>query len=96
MADWNEFHQKPRAPQPPTFDPDFDTVCAIALSGGPGQRLLEALRERYIDRTENPLLPEAALRVRVTQAQFVRDLEIARDRGLDAQKRKAEAAKPTT
>jgi hypothetical protein len=34
--------------------------------------------------------------VRVTQQQFVRDLEAARDRGLAALKRKAEAASKTT
>jgi len=95
---WGEFDQgRARAGAgPASDDPDFDEVCALALTGAAGQNLLEALRFRHIDRPENPNAPEAVLRVRVTQQQFVRDLEAARDRGLEAIKRKAEAAKKST
>ena len=93
---WGEFEQSGPRTTPPSTDPDFDEICMRALTGAAGQQLLEALRAQYIDRNENPAAPEAVLRVRVTQQQFVRDLENARDRGIEAVKRKAEAAKKPT
>jgi hypothetical protein len=74
MPSWGEFTQG-RAQPTASDDTDFDDVCALALSGHAGADLLQALRRQYIERTENPLATEAALRVRVTQQQFVRDLE---------------------
>lgn len=97
MGNWGEFQQRPKGPAPAGNDPDFDDLCALVLTGSAGQRLIEALRARYIDAPENPQAPEASLRVRVTQQQFVRELEQARDRGLDAARRRSEeAAKPTS
>lgn len=93
---WSEFEQRRKTASAVSSDDDFDDICARALSGLSGRELLAALRARYIERTENPLGAEAALRVRVTQQQFIRDLEAARDRGLEAIKRKAEAAAKST
>jgi hypothetical protein len=73
----------------PAGDDDFDRLCAAALGGPAGREFMKALRDRYIERPDNPLAPEHMLRVRATQQQFVRDLERARDRGLAAP-----AAKP--
>jgi hypothetical protein len=92
---WSEFRQRQPGAAPAATDPDFDEICVRALTGAAGQQLLEALRRQYIERPENPGAPEAVLRVRVTQQQFVRDLEAARDRGAEAIKRKAEAARKT-
>lgn len=93
---WGEFRQRPSGAQQAADDPDFDDICARALSGIAGQEFLAVLRDRFIERGENPLTSEAALRVRVTQQQFVRELQAARDRGLEAAKRKAAAASKTT
>lgn len=93
---WGNFEQRRTSAAPETPDQDFDEICALALSGLAGAQLIAALRLRYIDRTENPNAVESVLRVRVTQQQFVRDLESARDRGLAEIKRKAEAAKKAT
>jgi hypothetical protein len=93
---WGEFKQRTRGGTPEQTDADFDDICASALSGIAGRDFLVALRERFIERSENPMATEPALRVRVTQQQFVRDLEAARDRGLEAAKRRAEAASKTT
>lgn len=84
---WSEFdHHAPVSA--PTPDADFDALAATALGGGAGAQLLSQLRQRYIERAENPLTTEAALRVRVTQQQFVRELETAVQRGLAARKTK--------
>lgn len=88
---WGEFRQRVPSTAPAATDPDFDEICMRALTGPSGQQLLEALRQRYIERPENPHAVEAVLRVRVTQQQMVRDLEAARDRGAESIKRKAEA-----
>lgn len=89
---WNEFRQRGGGTQASEPDDDFDIVCMQALTGQAGRQFLEALRQRFIERPENPMSTEAVLRVRVTQQQFVRDLEAARDRGNEAVKRKAAAA----
>jgi hypothetical protein len=88
---WGEFTRRPATPPSDSGSPDFDERCAVALSGPAGVGFMKALRARYIDSRENPLASAEALRVRVTQQQFVRDLEDARDRGLAAlaAKRKA-------
>jgi hypothetical protein len=90
---WGEFTQRRSGPAQPDPAEDFDAICMRALTGAAGQQLIDALRRRYIDAPENPAAPEAVLRVRATQQQFVRDLEAACQRGLEAAKRRAEAAK---
>lgn len=92
---WGEFAQRRPSAAADAADPDFDEICMRALSGPSGQQFLHALRERYIERPENPHAIEAVLRVRATQQQMVRDLEAARDRGAEAIKRKADADRKT-
>lgn len=83
---WNDIAQREASgPQPTAQSETYDEICATALSGVAGERFLAALRQRFIEASENPLGAEASLRVRVTQQQFVRDLEAARDRGIAAQ-----------
>jgi len=83
---WSEFEQRRGSDPTPRNDADFDSIVATALTTIGGRALLEALRARYIERPENPLGTEASLRVRVTQQQFIRDLEAACERGVKARK----------
>lgn len=85
---WDDLQRRPDAA--PTADSEFDSICARLLTGPDGRRLLALFRKRYFDAPANPLADERALRVRATQQQFVRDLELACERGLAAAaKRKA-------
>jgi hypothetical protein len=86
MPAWNEFEAKrgPAAPAAGVADQDFDGLCAQVFTTTAGRELLAALRDRYIELLENPGAPEATLRVRAAQQRLVRDLELARDRGLEA------------
>jgi hypothetical protein len=96
MADWEEFHQR-RGPgaEGPAVDDEFDAICATALGGVAGQRLIEALRRRHFESGGNAMAPEAVLRVRAAHQQMIRDLEMARDRGNEAAKKRAEASRKT-
>lgn len=90
-ASWNDLAQpgaEARAPKP---DNEFDAVCAEVFTSGSGKRLLAALRKRYFEMGGNPLADERALRLRATQQHFVRELETACERGLEANQRKPTA-----
>jgi len=50
----------------------------------PGRALLVALRKRYFDAPMNQLADERALWLRINQQQFVRELEIACERAIEA------------
>ena len=87
---WDDFRRQPQAA--PARDNEFDRLCWSVLSAGNGAQLLEMLHARYFDTTFSPLLPEASLRVRAAQQEFVRDLERARDRGAEAAQAKNKPA----
>jgi hypothetical protein len=81
---WDDLQQRQSGPAPSQAAETYDEICATVLSGSAGERFLQALRQRFLEARENPLGTEAELRMRVTQQQFVRDLEAARDRGVAA------------
>lgn len=87
---WDQIEGRPET-QPPR-DNEFDRLCWSVMSAGNGAQLLEMLRKKYFETAFNPQSPEAALRVRITQQQFVRDLEAATKRGAEAAKAKNKPA----
>jgi hypothetical protein len=78
---WNDL-AKHGAPKPAPADSEFDALCASLLNSGNGKRLIELLRKKHFDTGGNALADERALRVRVANQQFIRDLESAAARGL--------------
>lgn len=62
----------------------FAILCAQVFTQPSGRELLAELRRKYIDRPMNPLADERALRVLAAEQHFVRELELARDRGVKA------------
>lgn len=85
---WGDLH-KPAA-EPPR-NTRFDELCMQVFTSPAGKELLKELRQKHFDSVANPLADERALRVRITQQQFVRDLEIACERGRAAITAKREA-----
>lgn len=79
---WDDLNNRDTPAAKP--DNEFDVVCAQVFASAPGQRLLAALRKKHFDSVANPLAEERALRVRIANQQFVRDLELATERGLAA------------
>jgi hypothetical protein len=79
---WNDLKQPGGATKAPQPDNEFDALCASLFNSGNGKLLLDALRKRHFDTGGNARADERDLRIRVVNQQFVRDLEIARDRGL--------------
>lgn len=77
---WSDLNRLPQ----PVVDDEFATLCAQVFTMPSGKALLAALRKRYFDNPGNPLADERALRVRITQQHFVRELELACERGLNA------------
>lgn len=75
-------------PPPVVKDDRFSEVCALIFSSGPGRELLSMLRAKHFDSHISPLADQRALAARIVLQQFVRELEIACERGLQA-KRKA-------
>lgn len=76
-------------PQAPKED-RLSEICARLFTSPDGKELLTELRRRYFENGGNPLAEERALRVRATQQHFVRELELACERGLaNAANRKA-------
>lgn len=87
---WGEFAVRGAASDQAAVSDELDAACAAVFITAEGKRLLEQLRKRYVEAPVALLSESRALRVRATQQQFVRDLEAARDRGLEAAaKRKA-------
>lgn len=76
---WDDL-ERPQA-QPPKED-RLAALCAEVFTSPSGKELLAELRRKYIDRNVNPLADERALRVIMAEQHLVRDLELARDRGL--------------
>jgi hypothetical protein len=74
--------------QAPPADNEFDAACAEVFTSGSGKRLLAVLRKKHFDSPFNPLAPERALALRIGAQHFVRELETACARGLEANKRK--------
>lgn len=88
---WSNFQSGSAVGKAPPVDNEFDAVCAEVFTSGSGKRLLAALRKKHFDTGGNPMADERALRVRSTQQHFVRELEAACERGLEANKRKPKA-----
>lgn len=78
-ASWNDVG--PQQALGPTED-RLSEICAQVFTTPAGKELLVELRKKYFELGGNPMAEERALRVRATQQQFVRDLELACDRGL--------------
>jgi hypothetical protein len=78
---WSDLN---RAPEPAPKDDRFSEVCALIFSGGPGRELLAMLRAKHFDSRIDPLADQRALLARIVLQQFVRDLETACERGLQA------------
>lgn len=81
---WNDLAQPGGAPKPPPPDSEFDTLCASLFNSGNGKLLIAALRKKHFDTGGNVHADERVLRVRAANQQFVRDLELACERGLAA------------
>lgn len=77
---WSDLNPTPQASHPDRKG----ELCAIVFTTPAGKELLSLLRAKHIDRSFNPLADERALRVMATEQHFVRELELARDRGLAA------------
>lgn len=84
---WDSLQQPGGAPKGPQPDAEFAILCAQVFTAPSGKALLAALRKRYFDNPGNPLAAEPALRVRATQQHFIRELELACERGLAAPKK---------
>jgi len=84
---WDDLAQPGGREQAPKPDNEFDAVCADVFMTAGGKRLLAALRKRHFETGGNPRAEERDLRIRVTNQQFVRDLEMASERGLAAGKK---------
>lgn len=84
---WNDLERpQPQAPK----DDRFADICARIFTTPDGKELLSELRRKHFDLGGNPLAEDRALRVRATQQHFVRELELACERGLaNAANRKA-------
>lgn len=81
---WGDLNKQPQ----PVVDDEFAILCAQVFTAPSGKALLAALRKRYFDNPGNPLAEERALRVRATQQHFIRELELACERGLNASAKK--------
>jgi hypothetical protein len=77
---WNDLEPQPAAAQ----EDRLSNLCAMVFTTLSGKELLAELRRKHFDTGGNPLADDRALRVRATQQHFVRELELARDRGLKA------------
>lgn len=88
---WSDL-QRP-SPKSSAADNEFDALCARMFITADGKELLASLRRKHFEHGGNPLADERALRVRAAQQQFVRDIEIARDRGLAAAVKQTKDAK---
>ena len=80
---WDDL-QKLGAIKPTPADNEFETLCMQVFGSAPGRLLLAALRRKYFDAPMNQLADERALRLRINQQQFVRELETACERGTAA------------
>jgi hypothetical protein len=78
---WNDL--KP-APPTPREASEFDILCANVLATGSGRQLLDELRRRHVERPMNLQASDRALLVLATEQHFVRELELACERGLKA------------
>lgn len=82
-------HRDRIASPPVQATAEFDDLCARIFTTPDGRALLPLLRSRTVDRPINPFAAsESALRALAAQSQFVRDIETARDRGLETMKTK--------
>lgn len=61
---------------------EFDETSAIALATGPGRKLLQALRDKYVEVRINPTVPEEHLRAFVAKRELVIELERSVENGL--------------
>lgn len=82
-ASWDEFKEQTLA-KVPVSDSQLDAICARLFTSGDGKMLLAELRKIYFDAPFSPIADERALRVRAAQQHFIRQLEIACQRGLNA------------
>lgn len=79
---WDNFVQREeRGERAPSR---LDEICAQLFTTPDGRELLIELRKLHFDSIQSPLADERALRVRIARQHFVRELELARDRGLAA------------
>jgi hypothetical protein len=81
---WSDLSQPGSKQQAPAVDNEFDTLCMQVFTSAPGKLLLAALRKRHFDSHFNPLSPDRALQVRIDNQHFVRELETACDRAVEA------------
>jgi hypothetical protein len=87
LPSWSDL----RATEPQVQQPDrLSEICASVFTTTSGKDLLKELRRRYFENVGSPLADERALRVRATQQHFIRDLELACERGLKAAARASE------
>jgi hypothetical protein len=84
---WSDLSQPGAGGPGPKPDNEFDAVCAEVFTSGSGKRLLAVLRRKHFESGGNALADERVLRVRITQQEFIRDLERACERGLAAGKK---------
>lgn len=85
---WEDLRRGPQ--QPASATAEFDEACAHVFTSAAGKRLMKELRRRFVEAPFSPSADERALRVRATQQHFVRDLEIACDRGIAARAKRKE------
>lgn len=81
-ASWSDLARGQAKAEP--VDNEFDGLCAEIFTSGAGKSLIAILRARHFDSPFNPLAPDRALQVRIDRQQFVRELELACERGLKA------------
>lgn len=80
---WDDLAKPGPAAQAPAIDNEFDTLCMHVFTSAPGKLLLASLRKKYFDSPFPPLADERALRLRINQQQFVRELETACERAIE-------------
>jgi hypothetical protein len=84
---WNDLNRT----EPEPREDRLGDICARVFTTPAGKELLAELRRRYFENAIPPTISEPALRVRAAQQHLIRELEIARDRGLKAAAAKTKA-----
>ena len=85
-------HRDRIASPPPGPTHEADAIFARAFSSGAGKEALQAMREKANRPINAFAASESALRASAAQSQFVREIEAAVQRGLDAMITKGKAA----
>ncbi|MCK1585480.1 hypothetical protein IVB03_39490 [Bradyrhizobium sp. 168] len=78
---WSDFGPREA---PAQSNSRLNEICARVFTTAAGKELLAELRRQHFETPFSPLAPDRALALRISQQHFVRELELACERGLKA------------